>query len=72
MRNIKEKEENYTGNKRLTESEKLKVPNIKLKEKTEFTEIQDKPYLFSNGDIYSKVGKRAWNLYSSFYEKIYS
>lgn len=53
FRNIKEKEENYTGNKRLTKSEKLKVPNIKLKEKTEFTEIQDKPYEFSNGDIYS-------------------
>lgn len=53
FKNIIDKEKNYTGNKRLTEAEKLKVPNIKLKEKTEFTEIQDKPYLFSNGDIYS-------------------
>ena len=53
FRNIKDKEKNYTGNKNITEAEKLKVPNIKLKEKTEFTEIQNKPYLFSNGDIYS-------------------
>ena len=30
----------------------LKVPNIKLKEKNEFTEIQNKPFLFSNGDSY--------------------
>ena len=53
FKNITDKEKNYNGNKRLTEAEKLKVPNIKLKEKTEFTEIQDKPYLFSNGDVYS-------------------
>ena len=53
FKNITDKEKNYTGNNRLTEAEKLKVPNIKLKEKTEFTEIQDKPYEFSNGDIYS-------------------
>ena len=52
FKNITDKEKNYNGNKRLTEAEKLKVPNIKLKEKTEFTEIQDKPYLFSNGDVY--------------------
>ena len=51
--NIKNKENNYTGKKYLIEGELLKVPNIKLKEKTEFTEIQDKPYEFSNGDIYS-------------------
>jgi len=53
FKNITYKEKNYTGKKYLTEAEKLKVPNIKLKEKTEFTEIQDKPYKFSNGDIYS-------------------
>jgi len=53
FKNIKDKEKDYTGNKHLTEAEKLKVPNIKIKEKTEFTEIQDKPYEFSNGDIYS-------------------
>lgn len=53
FKNITDKEKSYTGNKNLIEGEKLKVPNIKLKEKTEFTEIQDKPYEFSNGDIYS-------------------
>ena len=53
FKNITDKEKSYTGNKNLVEGEKLKVPNIKLKEKTEFTEIQDKPYLFSNGDVYS-------------------
>ena len=53
FKNITDREKSYTGNKNLVEGEKLKVPNIKLKEKTEFTEIQDKPYLFSNGDVYS-------------------
>lgn len=53
FKNITDKEKNYKGKKYLTESENLKVPNIKFKEKTEFTEIQDKPYEFSNGDIYS-------------------
>ena len=53
FKNITSKEKNYTGKRYLTENEKLKVPNIKIKEKTEFTEIQDKPYEFSNGDIYS-------------------
>lgn len=52
-KNIKSKENNYTGKKYLIEGELLKVPNIKLKEKTEFTEIQNKPYAFSNGEIYS-------------------
>lgn len=51
--NITNNEKNYTGKKYLTEAEKMKVPNIKLKEKTEFTEIQDKPYEFANGDVYS-------------------
>ena len=53
FKNITDKEKNYVGNKYMAKGEKLKVPNIKLKEKTEFTEIQDKPYQFSNGDVYS-------------------
>ena len=53
FKNITDKEKSYKGNKNLVEGEKLKVPNIKLKEKKEFTEIQDKPYEFSNGDVYS-------------------
>ena len=30
----------------------LKIPNIKLNEKNEFTEIQNKSFYFSNGDEY--------------------
>ena len=37
----------------LKEGEILKVPNIKLKEKNEITEIEDKKFLFSNGEVYS-------------------
>jgi len=44
---------NYNGKKALQEGELLKVPYIKLSEKTEFQEIQDKVFLFSNGDEYS-------------------
>lgn len=50
--NIAEHKNTYKGNKNLQEGELLKVPNIKLKEKTEFNEIQNKPFLFSNGDSY--------------------
>lgn len=50
--NILEQEEKYDGNKKLQEGEILKIPNIKLKEKNEFTEIQNKDFLFSNGDVY--------------------
>lgn len=37
---------------KLKEGEILKVPNIKLKEKKEINEIENKKFLFSNGDIY--------------------
>lgn len=50
--NIIKQENQYNGNKNIQEGEILKIPNIKIKEKIEFTEIQDKPFLFSNGDIY--------------------
>ena len=50
--NIAKEESKYKGNKRLQEKELLKVPNIKINEKTEFTEIQNKLFLFSNGDKY--------------------
>lgn len=36
----------------LKEGEILKVPNIKLKEKNEIKEIENKDFLFSNGDTY--------------------
>lgn len=50
--NIEQQKNTYKGTKKLQEGELLKVPNIKLKEKTEFTEIQNKPFYFSNGDEY--------------------
>lgn len=50
--NITTQESKYKGNKNFQEGELLKVPNIKMNEKTEFTEIQNKSFLFSNGDSY--------------------
>lgn len=50
--NIKKQESSYTGDKNLQEGELLKIPNIKLKEKAEFTELENKPFFFSNGDLY--------------------
>lgn len=52
-KNILKQEKEYSGLKNIQEGEILKIPNIKVNEKTEFTEIQDKPFLFSNGDEYS-------------------
>lgn len=51
-KNITTQESKYKGNKNFKEGELLKVPNIKMNEKTEFTEIQNKSFLFSNGDSY--------------------
>ena len=55
-KNIQKEQKEYKGNKKLQEGELLKIPNIKLKEKTEFTEIQEKPFFFSNGLVY-KIAK---------------
>lgn len=51
--NINSQEKLYKGKKYLQEGEGIKIPNIKLKEKNEFKEIQEKKFLFSNGDVYS-------------------
>lgn len=50
--NILNKANNYTGSKVLEKGELLKVPNLKINEKTEFSEIENKPFLFANGDSY--------------------
>ena len=42
----------YDGNINLTNTEKLKIPNLEFKEKKEFEELQNKPFNFSNGDSY--------------------
>ena len=51
-KNIMKEEEKYTGHKYIQDGELLKVPNITLKEKNEFKEIQEKTFYFSNGDSY--------------------
>ena len=51
--NILKQKEEYKGSRSVQEGELLKVPNIKLNEKNEFTEIQDKVFYFSNGLPYS-------------------
>lgn len=51
-KNINKQEDKYKGNDDLQRGELLKVPNIKLNEKNEFTEIENKPFYFSNGDEY--------------------
>ena len=54
--NMPNNQDNYEAIKvygELKEGELLKAPNIKLKEKNEITEIEDKKFLFSNGEVYS-------------------
>ncbi len=51
-KNIEKQTESYEGATILEKGELLKVPNIKLKEKTEFKEIQEKPFNFANGASY--------------------
>ncbi len=50
--NILSKATSYKKEKYFKEGELLKIPNIKLKEKNEFTELQNKTFFFSNGDEY--------------------
>lgn len=50
--NIINKEKIYKGNKNIENGELVKVPNLKIDEKKEFTEIEEKPFLFSNDDTY--------------------
>lgn len=50
--NILNKENAYTGAFKLLKGEQLKIPNISINTKKEFTEIEDKVFLFSNGDEY--------------------
>lgn len=50
--NIMKQESEYKGNRFIQKGELLKIPNIKIKEKKEFKEIQSKPFQFANGDTY--------------------
>lgn len=46
---ILEEQKNYRGNKSFHERDTLKMPNITFKLKEELTELQNKPFLFSDG-----------------------
>ena len=50
--NILNQERNYHGEDDLQSGELLKIPNIKLAEKHEFTELENKPFTFSTGEQY--------------------
>ena len=50
--NILNQERNYHGEDDLQSGELLKIPNIKLAEKHEFTELENKPSTFSTGEQY--------------------
>lgn len=49
---MKEQEEKYDGYKKMQEGEYLKIPNIKIDEKNEFKEIENKEFQFSDGSVY--------------------
>ena len=49
---IIEQESKYEGSNELQEGEILKVPNININEKNEFTEIENRPFFFSDGSEY--------------------
>ena len=51
-KNISNKQKNYNGNKNIKKSERLKIPYLKVKEKNEFTEIENKVFPFSSGENY--------------------
>ena len=48
--NIIEKAKAYTGNKKFTKNDFLKVPNIKFNTKKEFNELCNKEFLAKDGD----------------------
>ena len=50
--NMRENEKAYTGSPYLKEGETVKVPNLKLKEKKEIEDVENKSFLFSNGRSY--------------------
>ena len=50
--NINTNSENYEGIKKFTEKDELKIPNIDFKQKTEFTELEQKEFSFANEDVY--------------------
>ena len=54
--NMKKNEKSYKGKSSLRENEIVMIPNVKLDEKNEIEEVENKPFSFSNGDSY-KIDK---------------
>ena len=52
FKGIIEKSHKYEGSKSFEKTDKLKIPKISFNLKQEITEVENKPYTFSNGDIY--------------------
>lgn len=53
--NIENNKKKYKGDYYVQDNEIVKIPNIMLNIKDEFTEIQDKEFEFSNGDTYKII-----------------
>lgn len=49
---ILERQKIYTGSRAFAKEDTLKIPNITFNLKEELTELENKPFLFSNGDEY--------------------
>ena len=52
FKGITEKSSKYNGSTSFNETDKLKIPNIKFNLKEEITEVENKPFTFSNGKEY--------------------
>ena len=52
FKSITEKSSKYKGMHSFSETDKLKIPNIKFNLKEEITEVENKPFTFSNGQEY--------------------
>ena len=52
FKGITEKSSKYNGSTTFNETDKLKIPNIKFNLKEEITEVENKPFTFSNGREY--------------------
>ena len=52
FKSITEKSSKYNGSTTFNETDKLKIPNIKFNLKEEITEVENKPFTFSNGREY--------------------
>ena len=52
FKSITQNSSEYKGSKRFNGNDKLKIPNIKFNLKEEITEVENKPFTFSNGQEY--------------------